>query len=252
LRTPGSSWINGPSGGLNIGSFGTGALTIVNGGRVINITAFAANIGNGAGSQGTVIMTGAGSTWTNSSGLNVGNSCTGILTVADGGTVSGSVTVAANAGSTGTLNIGAGGGDLAVAPGTLNTTSVAFGAGTGTLNFNHTSNNYVFEPIISGIGAVNVLAGITTLTASNTYTGPTTISGGALIVNGSIASSSQVRAVTRPSSLRLRRPFGVKSGKAQNEQMLSALPPKAGLLQTAVASASAVFSATIRAGGGTA
>jgi T5SS/PEP-CTERM-associated repeat protein len=70
---PGSSWINGLSGGLNIGSFGTGSLTIVNGGRVINITAFAANIGNGAGSQGTVTVTGAGSTWTNSSGLNVGN-----------------------------------------------------------------------------------------------------------------------------------------------------------------------------------
>jgi T5SS/PEP-CTERM-associated repeat protein len=187
---PGSSWMNGLSGGLNIGSFGTGALTIVNGGSVINITAFAANIGNGAGSQGTVTVTGADSTWTNSSGLNVGNSGTGILTVADGGTVSGSVTVAANAGSTGTLNIGAGAGDLVVAPGTLNTTSVAFGAGTGTLNFNHTSIDYVFAPTISGNGAVNVLAGITTLTASNTYTGPTTISGGALIVNGSIASSS--------------------------------------------------------------
>ena len=55
---PGSSWINGPSGGLNIGSFGTGALTIANGGMVINITAFAANIGNSAGSQGTVTVTG--------------------------------------------------------------------------------------------------------------------------------------------------------------------------------------------------
>ena len=65
---PGSSWINGPSGGLNIGSFGTGTLTIANGGKVINITTLAANIGNGAGSQGTVTVTGAGSTWSNSSG----------------------------------------------------------------------------------------------------------------------------------------------------------------------------------------
>ena len=64
----GSSWINGISGGLNIGSFGTGTLTIANGGKVINITAFAANIGNGAGSQGTVTVAGAGSTWSNSSG----------------------------------------------------------------------------------------------------------------------------------------------------------------------------------------
>ena len=37
---PGSIWINGPGGGLNIGSFGTGTLTIANGGTVINITAF--------------------------------------------------------------------------------------------------------------------------------------------------------------------------------------------------------------------
>ena len=64
----GSSWINGPSGGLNIGSFGTGTLMIANGGKVINITAFTANIGNGAGSQGSVTVTGAGSTWSNSSG----------------------------------------------------------------------------------------------------------------------------------------------------------------------------------------
>ena len=49
---PGSSWNNSPSGGLNIGSFGTGTLTIANGGMVINSTAFAANIGNSAGSAG--------------------------------------------------------------------------------------------------------------------------------------------------------------------------------------------------------
>ena len=187
---PGSSWINGPSGGLNIGSFGTGTLTIANGGRVINITNFAANIGNGAGSQGTVTVTGAGSTWSNSSGVNIGNLGTGTLTIADGGIVTGPVTIATNAGAIGTLNIGAGAGNPAAAPGTLTAPSVAFGAGTGTLNFNHTSTNYVFAPVISGNGAVNVLAGVTTLTANNTYTGATTINGGALIVNGSIASSS--------------------------------------------------------------
>ena len=69
----GSVWNNGPGGGLNIGSFGSGTLTIANGGMVINNTAFTANIGNGAGSQGTVTVTGAGSTWSNSSGVNIGN-----------------------------------------------------------------------------------------------------------------------------------------------------------------------------------
>ena len=66
---PGSTWNNSPGGGLNIGSFGTGTLTIANGGMVINNTAFTANIGNGAGSQGTVTVTGAGSSWSNSSGV---------------------------------------------------------------------------------------------------------------------------------------------------------------------------------------
>jgi T5SS/PEP-CTERM-associated repeat protein len=190
VTDPGSSWINGPSGGLNIGSFGTGTLMIANGGVVINITNFTANIGNGANSQGTVTVNGAGSVWSNSSGVNVGNSGTGTLTVADGGVVTGPIVIANNAGSIGILNIGAVAGNPAVSPGTLTTSSVAFGAGTGTLNFNHTSTNYTFAPTISGNGSVNVLAGITILTAMNTYAGATTINGGGLIVNGSIASSS--------------------------------------------------------------
>ena len=56
------------SGGLNIGSFGTGTLMIANGGMVNNTTPVSANIGKAVGSQGTVTVTGAGSTWSNSSG----------------------------------------------------------------------------------------------------------------------------------------------------------------------------------------
>jgi len=40
----GSSLNIGPGGGFNIGSFGTGTLTITNGGMVVNNTAFTANI----------------------------------------------------------------------------------------------------------------------------------------------------------------------------------------------------------------
>jgi T5SS/PEP-CTERM-associated repeat protein/autotransporter-associated beta strand protein len=177
---PGSSWNNSPGGGPNIGSFGTGTLTIANGGMVINNTAFTANIGNGAGSQGTVTVTGAGSTWSNSSGVNIGNSGTGTLTVANGGIVSGPVAIATNGGSIGTLNIGAGAGNPAAAPGTLTAPSVAFGAGTGTLNFNHTSADYVFAPAMSGNGTVNVLAGTTTLTGVNSYSGATNVNAGTL------------------------------------------------------------------------
>ena len=177
---PGSRWTNGPSGGLNIGSFGTGTLTIANGGRVINITPVAANIGNGVGSHGTVTVTGPGSIWSNILGLNIGNLGTGTLTIADGGVVSGPIVIANSAGAIGTLNIGAGVGDPAAAPGRLTASSLAFGAGTGTLNFNHTSSTYVFAPSISGMGTVNVRAGITTLTGANSYDGATNVHAGTL------------------------------------------------------------------------
>ena len=180
---PDSTWTNGLSGGLNIGAFGTGTLMIANGGRVINITSNAANIGEFAGSQGTVTVTGAGSTWTNSSGVNIGRLGTGTLTIADGGIVNGPVTIATNLGSTGTLNIGAAAGSPAAAPGTLNAPSVAFGGvgtGAGTINFNHTSADYVFAPAISGGGTVNVIAGTTILTGANFYFGATNVDGGTL------------------------------------------------------------------------
>ena len=91
--------------------------------------------------------------------------------------------IATNAGAIGTLNIGAGAGSPAAAPGTLNAPSVAFGGvgtGTGTINFNHTSADYVFAPAISGGGTVNVLAGTTILTGANTYFGATNVDAGTL------------------------------------------------------------------------
>ena len=178
---PGSSWINGPLlGGLNVGGFGTGTLTIANGGRVIDITPLVTNVGNSAGSIGTVTVTGAGSLWSDIAGIRIGNSGTGTLTIADSGVVTGPVTIAANAGALGTLNIGAAAGSPAAAPGALTTPSVAFGDGSGTINFNHTSTNYVFAPAISGNGTVNVFAGSTTLTAANSYSGPTNVIAGTL------------------------------------------------------------------------
>ncbi len=177
---PGSTWAIGPGGGLNIGSFGTGTLTIANGGMVINATPAAANIGNGAGSLGMVTVTGAGSTWSNSSGANIGNFGTGTLTIANGGIVTGPILIAASPGAIGTLNIGAAPGNPAAAPGMLTAPSIAFGAGTGTLNFNHTSADYVFAPAISGNGTVNVLAGTTIFKGANSYSGATNVNAGTL------------------------------------------------------------------------
>ena len=45
-------------------------------------------------------------------------------------------------------------GDPAAAPGTLTAASVAFGAGTGTINFNHTSADYVFAAVDSDPEAI--------------------------------------------------------------------------------------------------
>ncbi|RZL86639.1 MAG: autotransporter outer membrane beta-barrel domain-containing protein, partial [Variovorax sp.] len=172
----GSTWNNSPGGGLNIGSLGTGTLTITNGGMVINNTAFTANVGNASGSQGTVTVTGAGSTWTNGFGVSIGNLGAGTLTIAEGGLVNGPVVIAADTRAIGTLNIGAGAGSPAAAPGTLSAPRVILGAGAGTINFNHTSADYVFAPEIRGNGSVNVLAGTTIFTADNaSYTGRTTI-----------------------------------------------------------------------------
>jgi T5SS/PEP-CTERM-associated repeat protein/autotransporter-associated beta strand protein len=185
----GSTWTNTAT--LQVGGNATGTLTIAAGGTVTSVGGAIGIGGAGFGSQGTVLITGQGSSWSSSPGIEVGTlGGTGALTIADGGVASGPIFIASTAGSIGTVNIGAAAGSPAVAPGTLNSASVAFGGGTGTLNFNHTSINYAFAPTISGNGAVNVLAGITSLAAINTYTGPTTISGGALIVSGSIASSS--------------------------------------------------------------
>ena len=69
---------------LAVGQNGTGTLTIQSGGTVSNV--FGA-VGNLPGSQGTVTVTGAGSTWTNTGTVMVGGLGTGTLTIQNGGTV---------------------------------------------------------------------------------------------------------------------------------------------------------------------
>ncbi|MDO9412062.1 MAG: autotransporter domain-containing protein [Pseudolabrys sp.] len=182
----GSSWT--ATDNFIFGYSGTGTLTVQNGATVS--ASGTSIVGYDAGSTGTVTVDGAGSSWTNTGQIRVGHSGSGTLTIQNDGAVSAAnVWIGPFNGSTGTLNIGSASGQAAVAPGTLNTASVAFGAGTGRVVFNHTAANYAFNPIISGAGTVRVEAGTTSLTANNTYTGATTVDGGTLAVNGSIASS---------------------------------------------------------------
>jgi outer membrane autotransporter protein len=178
--------------GFNAGT--TANITVSNGGAL--------NTGYtilGASGTGNALVTGAGSVWTiqnmpnvpsdQPQGMAIGSSSTstGTLTIADGGTVNvnttgGSVVLGGAAGSQATLNIGAAAANPAASAGTLNATNVIFATGaTGTVNFNHTSNNYVFVPGIQGAGpgTVNFLSGTTILPGNNTYVGATNISSGA-------------------------------------------------------------------------
>jgi fibronectin-binding autotransporter adhesin len=125
----------------------------------------------------------------------------GSLILGTGGTVTtaNQIGIAGFAGATGSLTIGAASGQAAAAPGTLNAPSVAFGSGTGTIIFNHTSSNYVFAPTISGPGAVRVEAGTTIFTAASSYSNGTFIAGGTLEVtgpNGTISSGNDVNVGT--------------------------------------------------------
>ena len=180
----GSVWTN--SGALTIGlGYSGNNLVISNGGEVINTDGFIGS--SSAASNNTVTVTGAGSTWTNSGDLYVGIFGTGnSLTVAEGGTIAAaSIVIAASNGSSGTLNIGRFGANGAAS--TINAPTIAFGAGTGVINFNQ-SNTVTLSSVISGGGAVNQLGtGRSVLSGANTYTGPTTVSAGTLVAQSQTA-----------------------------------------------------------------
>jgi autotransporter-associated beta strand protein/T5SS/PEP-CTERM-associated repeat protein len=176
---------------LIVGEAGsTNSMTVSERGRVTSSVGY---IGKDATSaDNTVTVTGTNSTWTNNGTLHVGyQGSNNTLTVANSGTVTASsISIASQAGSGGPLNIGTfGGSDTG---GTINAPSIAFGNGTGTINFNQ-SNAMVLSGNISGSGSVNKLGtGTTTLSGANTYTGSTTISAGTLAVTGSLNGTSSL------------------------------------------------------------
>ena len=172
------------SGELVVGGEGSyGLLTVADGAVVTSATG---TLGAYAGSKGTVTVTGTNSAWVMSGNLTIADARTGILTIANGGTVSagGTVDIARASGSTGTLNIGAATGNAAAAAGTLNADGIQFGSGTGTLVFNHTGAGYDFSADIAGNGALEHYSGATNLTGDlSGFTGTTSIFGGALSMN---------------------------------------------------------------------
>jgi len=186
-----------------------GTLAIANGGTVANETS---NLGNAAGSNGTVLVTGSGSVWSTDY-LYLGYAGAGTLTVADGGRVSiDTVDMAhANSGS-GTLNLNG----TAGARGVLETGFAGGNRGEVTVNFDGgilratdadtlltggvpgsvtikaggafiDSNGYHMEIAspLGGVGALTKLgAGTLTLTGNNSYAGGTIIDTGTLQLAG--------------------------------------------------------------------
>ncbi|WP_456856501.1 autotransporter domain-containing protein [Bradyrhizobium sp. USDA 4501] len=198
----GSVW---PAGQLRGGYEGRGALTVEKGGTLNTEVAIVGYL-DGYPSVGTsdFLVTGAGSVWNNAGALTVGSQATGSLTVADAGTVrvsngSGSISVASVAGYSGAINIGAAStlASDAVGAGSLEAASIAFGDGTGSLNFNHTDTNHIFSQDIvsSGTGDhhINSYAGTTRLTGDGSaFKGVTTVVGGRLIVANTLGGTASV------------------------------------------------------------
>jgi T5SS/PEP-CTERM-associated repeat protein/autotransporter-associated beta strand protein len=179
-----SAWTN--TGDLFVGYYGSSnSLVISNGGTVANRDGFIGFYADS--SNNSVLVTGTGSTWTNSGTLVVGVEGTGnTLTVAEGGTIAAAnIVIAASNGSSGTLNVGRFGANGAAS--TISAPTIAFGAGTGVINFNQ-SNTVTVSSVISGAGMVNQLGtGWTVLSGANTYTGPTTVSAGTLVAQSRTA-----------------------------------------------------------------
>ncbi|PRD40416.1 hypothetical protein C5748_27125, partial [Phyllobacterium phragmitis] len=195
---PNSSWTN--TGNLTVGDQGDATLIISDGGTVSSLNGLIT--GNNA-STSSATVTGADSAWTIAGDLTIGDngagigSKTGTLTIADGGVVnvnsgSGTTHLAKNSDIGGILNIGAAAGDTAVAAGTLNAATLAFGDGIGTLNFKHTGTNYNFDAAItmSGVNTfatINHVAGVTNLTAdSSGFAGDTIVNGGTLNITNKL------------------------------------------------------------------
>ena len=110
-----------------VGNAGNGNLAITNGGGLT--TSGFGYLGFSANSTGTVSVDGTGSLWTSSSGLVVGSSGSGTLTITNGGAVSSfSGLIGSFAGGTGTVTVSGSGSTWAVG------TSLWVGnSGTGTL-----------------------------------------------------------------------------------------------------------------------
>lgn len=182
------------AGYLNVGLFGSGDLTVENGGTVEAVRLY---IGNDTGSSGTVLLSGAGSAIRTTEGLYVGSEGEGDLVLANGAHIEAqAIKVGYLTGSTGTLTVGAAAGQTAVGAGTIDADEIVLGAGASTLVLNHTDNDYEIAARLTGTGTVSVLAGTTTFSSdSSSFAGDLIVEGGKVVLaNATSAASATVDA----------------------------------------------------------
>ena len=150
----GSSWHS--SGDISeLEARGTGTLTIQSGGVVSGASSLN-KIGEGGGSNGTVTVTGAGSTW-NSYYIVVGGNGMGTLTITGGGTVASLL-----GGSIGTSNLGDDGVGMVTVDGSGSTWTSSGdlgdlyvgGSGSGTLNVTNGGAVSVDDLVVEASGIV--------------------------------------------------------------------------------------------------
>ncbi|WP_216332681.1 autotransporter domain-containing protein [Rhizobium sp. X9] len=184
------------SGSVDVGFEGSGSLTVMNGG---SLDAYDLYAGSAAGSNGTVLVSGVGSRLAVGNLMVIGDAGTGSVEITGGAELAApTILIAASAGSTGVLNIGAASGQTARSAGALEARTIAFGAGNGSIVFNHSETDYTLSADISGAGKVVVEGGVTTLAGNNSYSGGTTISAGTLkgtaksFGSGGIANDAQL------------------------------------------------------------
>ena len=181
--------------GMRLGEQGTGSMTVADG-ATATVTGDL-SVGSGiyydddhcttsyySTATGTMSVTGDGSTLNVSGALYVGEYSNGTVILSHGATINAdSVAIADQADATGTLVIGASKDEDAVEAGTLKAQNVVFGSGTGSIVFNHTNTDYVFDVDVEGAGSLDFYSGKTALTGDySAYTGSARVNGGTMLV----------------------------------------------------------------------
>jgi fibronectin-binding autotransporter adhesin len=174
VTVDGGTWTN--SGFVQVGGNGaTSTILVENGGTASEDgTGISLDIGQAAGSTGSLTVTGAGSTWSDlnpGGGMLVGDAGAGAVIVANGGSVSTlNATIGGNGTSTGTGSLSVDGTGSSFASSTYLTVG---DSGTGSL-------------AVTNGGTVSVTTDLT-LGSGSGATGTATVSGGSLDVGGTLA-----------------------------------------------------------------